>query len=88
MNNEGWIVSAAKAVGASECAGVEIFGGFDKFGPKTNVHQTFANLEGHTSLLLKLQFWAIDSWDGEEARVLVDGKIIWSQKFYGVLNYT
>lgn len=44
----------------------------------TVVSKTISNLPAHTDLLIKLQFWAIDSWDKEPATLSIDGKVVWT----------
>jgi hypothetical protein len=56
-------------------------GGFGVFGAGASISRNFPNLPAHNILKLKVQFWKIDSWDNEEARVFADGKIIWKQAF-------
>lgn len=77
VNAEGWTAIKAKNVGSSNCGGVNIFGGYNMFGAGTSISRTFDNMKEHTSLWIKLQFWKIDSWDGEKAIVIVDGKTVW-----------
>ena len=44
----------------------------------TSVSTTVPVAEGFTTAVLRLRYWAIDSWDGgEHARVAVDGTAVW-----------
>lgn len=76
LQAEGWQVENAKA-GTTSCSGVDIFGGFGLFGKGAKITKTFS-LPVHNSILIRLQFWKIDSWDNEYARVYVDGYLLWN----------
>lgn len=77
LKAEGWKVENGK-VGTNSCSGVEIFGGYGLFGKGAKIKKTF-NLPTHNSILIRLQFWKIDSWDKEYARVYVDGYLLWNK---------
>lgn len=71
-------MTGAKSV-ATDCSGVKVFGGFDVFGPGASITKVIGNLPLHNAMRLRLQFWKIDSWDNEFAKVVVDGFEVWSR---------
>lgn len=77
VNQEGWTVTNGESK-TTQCGAVQIFGGYNSFGKGTVVSKTISNLPAHTDLLIKLQFWAIDSWDKEPATLSIDGKVVWT----------
>jgi hypothetical protein len=76
-NSEGWTVTGAKSQ-SSSCSGVALFGGFNVFGTGAAITKVIGNIPIHNALRLRLQFWKIDSWDNEFARIYVDGVLIWN----------
>ena len=43
--------------------------------------KVIGNLPLHNAMRLRLQFWKIDSWDNEFAKIIVDGIEVWSRQF-------
>ncbi len=75
---EGWTVTGALSK-ATDCTGVALFGGFDVFGAGATMTKSIGNLPSHNALRLRVQFWKIDSWDNEFAKIIVDGIEVWSR---------
>lgn len=69
---DGWTVSNADAKGTS-CAGIQIFGGYGVFGKGATVSKVFSSIPTHNKLVVRFQFWKLDSWDNEQAQLIVDG---------------
>ena len=66
-----------------QCGGLSsILGGFGVLGQGAWLEKTYdLAAYPHDELSLSLDFIKIDSWDNEEARVLIDGVVVWSQVF-------
>ncbi len=73
-NHEGWSSSARTTCGSLG----QILGGYGKFGNGC-VSKDFNLLATHTQLRVKMDYIAIDSWDGENARAQIDGSNFWSK---------
>ncbi|CAD8128067.1 unnamed protein product [Paramecium sonneborni] len=70
-NSEGWWVQGSYGQQTSNCGGVSLFGGFNAFGTGTKVSKLIS-LPSHFKLKVSLQFWKIDSWDGELLYLFLD----------------
>jgi hypothetical protein len=77
---EGWSLKDGNAR-SSSCSGVNIFGGFGNIGAQSVLSKQFTSLPPHFEVMLKFQFWKIDSWDNEEFRLSIDNRQVFSQKF-------
>ena len=66
-----------------QCGGLSsILGGFGVLGQGAWLEKTYdLAAYPHDELSLSLDFIKIDSWDNEEASVLIDGVVVWSQIF-------
>ncbi|MCA9637499.1 MAG: hypothetical protein KC420_15840 [Myxococcales bacterium] len=75
VDADGWMPAPI-----TTCDGDKILGGYDKLGENAPTKRTF-DLFGipHTTVRVTGEFWAIDSWDGEELMLLLDDSKIWSQ---------
>lgn len=49
-----------------------MLGGYNNFGKGAVAERTFTNLPAHSIARIYLNFWKIDSWDGEYVRIYVD----------------
>ena len=54
-----------------------MFGGFNVFGTGAKITKKFNNLPTHNTIIVRVQFWKIDSWDNEIAYLYLDDVIIW-----------
>jgi hypothetical protein len=54
-----------------------MFGGYGVFGVGAVISKVFSGLPSHNTMVVRMQFWKIDSWDSEIAFLYLDGKIIW-----------
>lgn len=66
-----WNISGGESK-FTECGGIRMLGGHDVFGKGAKAVKTFNNLPAHNKMVVRLQFWKIDSWDNELAEILVD----------------
>ena len=57
-----------------------ICGGFGQKGKAEKIEKTFTGLESGTTYYLSLDILKIDSWDGERAKVDVNGVTCWTSK--------
>lgn len=68
----------------SDCAETfgPMLGGVSEFGEDSGATQTF-DLHGipHTEIALSLDFIVLDSWDGEDGRVLLDGDEVFGESY-------
>lgn len=70
LSAEGWTVEKGKDA-TSECAGIEMLGGFGNFGVGAVVFKQF-QMPPHYRVKVKLTFAKVDSWDNEEGFILID----------------
>ncbi|CAD8081397.1 unnamed protein product [Paramecium sonneborni] len=63
------------------CEDKKMFGGYGIFGSKTIVSKQFI-LPPHFKIKIKLDFWKLDSWDGEFIQIISD-EIVYQQKYIG-----
>lgn len=61
----------------SKCGDVSLVGGYGKFGKGAVASKTF-NTAAQAGLRLQVQLWKIDSWDGEELFVTMNGQKVYS----------
>jgi hypothetical protein len=54
-----------------------MFGGFNVFGTGAKIQKTFTGLPAHNTIIVRMQFWKIDSWDNEVGYLYLDGAVIW-----------
>jgi hypothetical protein len=83
LGAQGWVVENGRD-GGSQCAGVNLLGGFNLYGKGARIRNKLA-LPPHYRLKVKVNYWKIDSWDNERGSVSVDGKEIWGRN-YGVAD--
>ncbi|CAD8096037.1 unnamed protein product [Paramecium sonneborni] len=79
LGQDGW-ASSSGISGTTECGGVPLIGGFNKFGQKLSLSKTI-KLRPHYKIRLLVLWAKIDSWDNEKAQILFDGKEIWSKNY-------
>ncbi|CAD8114329.1 unnamed protein product [Paramecium sonneborni] len=63
----------------SDCAGTRILGGFNAFGRLAQARK-FLQLPPHYSIYITMEFWKIDSWDGEFLFIYLDGTLSFSSQ--------
>lgn len=72
-----------------------MFGGFNNFGKNAKLIKKL-DLPPHYRIKIKLTYFKIDSWDGHEGWISVEGERIWKRAFgynevyklCGVAEYT
>ncbi len=69
----GWSPNTITACGSYG----KILGGYNTFGTGNTATRTFAVLPAHTDIRVKLDFIRIDSWDGENGWLQIDGGQVW-----------
>ena len=79
LGNEGWLVAGGKDAGFS-CAGIQMFGGFNNFGKGARVSKKI-DLPPHYRIKIKVTYFKLDSWDGQEGWITVEGEKIWKRTF-------
>ncbi|MSP90323.1 MAG: hypothetical protein EXR79_00730 [Myxococcales bacterium] len=57
----------------------KVLGGYAKFGGGAVTAKTFGDLPAHTAARVDAVWVRLDSWDGEEARMKIDGQQVWSK---------
>ncbi len=57
--------------------GHRILGGYNVLGNGINVSKTFSSLPTHTKVMVRFNYYSLDSWDNESAWVAFDGQIVW-----------
>jgi hypothetical protein len=57
----------------------KILGGYGQFGQGASTTKTYSGLPAHTNARVDAVFVRLDSWDGEEARMLLEGSIAWAK---------
>lgn len=75
---EGWTVTKGKAE-VTECSGVKMFGGLNKFAAKTEIATVIQKLVPHYRIKVMFQFWKIDDWKSDTAELHLDRTLKWSQ---------
>lgn len=65
----------------TECGGIKIVGGFEKFGAGAIVSRKFKNLPLHKRLRVTLEIWKIDSWNAENLWIKMENNIVWQRAF-------
>lgn len=78
---EGWVPQGNFNPSSTNCAGVNLLGGFGQFGAGATLQKVFFNMPPHTQVYVMFQVWAVDSWDNERFSLLVDGVEAWGQNF-------
>jgi hypothetical protein len=56
-----------------------MLGGYNVFGAGSSVSNTVATRYAHTQVKVTLDYWFIDSWDGEYGTLDLAGTGVWSQ---------
>jgi hypothetical protein len=78
----GWTSSVGAALATTSCGVIgEMLGGYGILGQSDWVEKAYVGLPAHVSASVELVFVKIDSWDGENGVVLVDGTEVWSRAF-------
>lgn len=78
---DNWIPSTNEVPKQTNCAGVNIFGGYSQLGKGDSLSKVFFNLPPHSRILIKVSIWGIDSWDNERFSVMVDGTEVAGRNF-------
>lgn len=78
---EGWAIQNAYSTPYWQYCGVnKMIGGFNILGAKSALVKSIP-LPPHYKMRIRVQFWKIDSWDGESFIIYVDGVNVY-QKAY------
>ena len=59
-----------------------MLGGYNFFGSGAYVEKTFdlSGVPPHSIVRVELDFYKVDSWDNEWARLYLDGTLVWTQR--------
>jgi hypothetical protein len=63
----------------TNCGGTTMLGGYNVFGSGASVSNTVATAYTHTQVKVTLDYWFIDSWDGESGTLDLAGTRVWTQ---------
>lgn len=65
---------------ATECSGLKLFGGYEKFAAGAEVKRTF-KLPAHKRVRIVLEAWKIDEWMGEKYVIKANGVTVFERQF-------
>ncbi|CAD8095617.1 unnamed protein product [Paramecium sonneborni] len=78
--SEYWVLRGENQI-YSDCGSVRLFGGYNAFAKGTSVTKLF-QLPPHHTVQITLEFWKLDSWNGESFFIYLD-QILGFQENYG-----
>lgn len=79
---DGWkMTGVLSGLVLTVCDETPVLGGYDVAGKGAAASKTFTRLPDHERLLVTFKFYFVHSWDGEVARLTVDGEEVWSRRF-------
>ncbi len=75
----GWQTNAGATVNLTSCNNTKILGGVNSLS-KANIKKTFS-LTGipHTQVMIKFNYYSLDSWDDEDAVAYINNTNVWSR---------
>ncbi|CAK58869.1 unnamed protein product (macronuclear) [Paramecium tetraurelia] len=79
ITSEDWVLQNALST-YSDCSGTRILGGYNAFGYQAKAMKLLL-LPPHYMIYITMQFWKIDSWDGEILYIYLDGTLSYTAQY-------